>query len=390
MALLLVLSSMYAFGGCNQGGNDLYSGIVISQEQPHTQETEAYAETVIFSMLKSALGIEPNDKATEKMQGIAKDIQNILASAPLHDELYLKVMQKVEQEGEAVLDEVMAKGAKGLEATKAMYLDLSSMVGVDYVGGVLYDLCAYFYQYQYDQNMANYEKYGYTYLKLDAEKYQTGKQALENGIGKDNFITVLKSGFAFADLFFGGGMQSEQFSTFTDMEILLFIQGLDLSSLSLTEEGWQLVLSRGVPNEGGMYAMKLLTLLKTHDLSEGAKVLDYGTKLLSNAMNRWTEADVALLRGGDISAMIQKTFQRFDEADWALFENMTTLSIHTEQYDALAVETYGEAYLQYKNTATVFTLTELRAAVGQENFENVLRGYIAGISPAISYGMQHD
>ena len=70
MALLLVLSSMYAFGGCNQGGNDLYSGIVISQEQPHTQETEAYAETVIFSMLKSALGIEPNDKATEKMQGI--------------------------------------------------------------------------------------------------------------------------------------------------------------------------------------------------------------------------------------------------------------------------------------------------------------------------------
>ena len=392
---MLATACMYSFCGCNQEeSSDLYSGIVISQEQPHTQETEAYAETVIFSMLKYAVqqkaGVEPNDKIIEKLKGIAKDIQAVTASVPLHDSLYRTFMEKVESGGKAVVDEVLANGEKGFDATKSMYLDLSSIVGVDYVGGTLYELCVYFYQYQYTQNMENYEKYGYTYMKLDAEKYQAEKQALENGVGKNNFITILKSGFAFADLFFYNGISAEQFASFTDAEVLTFIQALDISSLSVTEEGWQLLLSRAIPNEGGMYAMKLLNLMKQHDLSEGAKALDCGMKLLANAKARWTETDVAHLRTGDISAVIQTAFERFNDADWALFERMTTIKVNEEYYDTLAVETYGEAYLQYKEDLTVYTLTELRSAVGQEDFDKVLRGYIAGISPAISYGMGND
>ena len=227
-------------------------------------------------------------------------------------------------------------------------------------------------------------------MKLDAEKYQAEKQALENSIGKINFITVLKNGFAFADLFFGEGMESEQFSAFTNLEILTFLRGLDISSLSITEAGWQLVLSRGIPDEGGRYAMKLLQTVKTYDLAEGATALECAVKLLSNTISRWTETDVALLRNGDVSALIQTAFQRFDETDWALFQRMTTLNLHTEYYDTLALETYGEGYLQYKNDLTVYTLADLRAAVEQTEFDNVLRGYIAGVSPAISYGMQYD
>lgn len=389
-ALLLATISACAFCGCNDnGGEASYSGIVISQEQAHSKQTAAYAESVIFSMLKHASVIQ-SDKVYEKLRKIAKDVQAVMANTPIHEELYLALIEKLETDGGAVIDELASKGKNGLTATKSMYLDLSSLVGVEYVGSVLYDIGVYFLQYQYEQNIEKYNKYGYNYLKLDAEKYQADKQTLENGIGKENFITVLKSGFAFADLFFGDGMNSEQFTTFTDTEILTFVQGLDLSSLSVTEAGWQLIFSRVVPNDGGMYALKLLNAIKDFDLNEGAKVLECVVKLLSNSINRWTETDAALLRAGDISAMVGLAFERFDEADWTLFETMATQQFELEQYDTLAVETYGEAYLQYKENLTARALTDLRAAVGQENFDEVLKEYIAGVFPAISYGGNDD
>ena len=73
--LLLALTCACAFCGCNRdGGSDPYSGIVISQEQPYSKETEEYAETVIFSVLKNVVGVEPNEKLTEKLKGLAKDV----------------------------------------------------------------------------------------------------------------------------------------------------------------------------------------------------------------------------------------------------------------------------------------------------------------------------
>lgn len=399
-ALLLALACTCALCGCDQGAtSDSYSGIVISQEKPHSTETEAYAETVIFSVLKYATqkktGIEPNDTAVQKLKDISKNIQTIMVSSPIHEDVYRAFMEKVESAGNAVVDEVCAYTENGytdngFAAAKALYLDLSSLAGADYVGGTLYDLCAYLYQYKYDEAMANYDKYGYSYLKLDAERYQAEQTVLKNEIGKTNFITALKSGFAFADLLLGEGVQSDKLSAFTDTEILLFIQGLDVSSLSVTEAGWQLILSHALPNEGGRYAMKLLGLLKQYNLAEAAKIAKLGVKLLSNAIAKMTETDAALLREGDFLALIQSVYARFDESDWALFEEMTTLPIQTEYYDALAVETYGETYLYYKENLTVYALTDLRSAVGQDNFYDVLRGYIAGISPAFSYGMQND
>ena len=50
-ALLLAAACVCAFCGCNnEGDEDSYSGIVISQEQPHSKTTAAKAESVIFSM----------------------------------------------------------------------------------------------------------------------------------------------------------------------------------------------------------------------------------------------------------------------------------------------------------------------------------------------------
>ncbi len=391
LLLALTCACACAFCGCNRdGGSDPYSGIVISQEQPYSKETEEYAETVIFSVLKNVAGVEPNDKLTEKLKGIAKDVQEIMAKTPIHDTLYRAMLERLEADGADVIKEVQAKGAEGFVKTKSMYLELSSMLGASYVGGILYDLSLYYCQYQHDQNIANYEKYGYSYMKLDAEQYKWERQTLEEGIGKVNFTTLIKSGLAFADLFLGSGLQSEQVASFTDAEILTFIKGIELSSLSLTEEGWQLVFSRAAVSDGQAYSIGLLNLMKEHNLAEGAKALECGVKLLSNSINRWTEAEAELLRSRDVSGLLQRSFESFEDADWDLFKSMTNLNLKDESYDALAIETYGEGYLHYKENLTVYNLEELKKAVGQEHFNNVLKGYVAGISPAISYGMSHD
>ena len=395
--LLLACIAACGFCGCRQEAQSgEQSGILISQEKAHDKETEAYAQSVVFSMLKYATqkktGVSLNEKTLQKLEGLAKDVQTVLANNPLNDELYRTFMEKVEHGGKAAIDEVLAYTEKDGEeksftAIKTLYLDLSSTVGADYVGGSLYDLGVYFYQYRYEEAMANYEKYGYTYLKKDAEKYQAEQTALMSGVGKANFTTVVKSGFAFADLAFGEGMQAEQIAAFTDAEVLTFVKKLGLDTLTVNEDGWQWLLSYMIPDDGGRYEVKLAKLLKEYDLSEAARSVKISTELLSSIVNKLEEKDVAYLREGDFSSWGQSVFQRFDEADWALFEEMTTLNLHLEYYDALAAETYGAAYVQYKESLTVFTLADLQAAVGTDNFYNVLRGYIAGISPAFSYGM---
>ena len=91
-----------------------------------------------------------------------------------------------------------------------------------------------------------------------------------------------------------------------------------------------------------MYALKLLNAIKEHDFAEGAKALECAVKLLANAIERWTEEDAALLRSGDVSALIRLAFERFEDADWALFEGMTNQNFEKEKYDVLLNVRLGE------------------------------------------------
>lgn len=391
-AILLALTCVFAFFGCDNKqpkGNDT---IVISQEKNHSKQTEEYAESVILSILKYAVqkktGVTPNDVMVEKLTERAISVQAIMASTPIHEDVYKEFMACIKVHGNSVVDAVLDYDESDFSAIKEAYLDLTSVVGSDYLGGVLYDLLEYTYQYKYEQAMLDYEEYGYSFLLLDAKRYQLEQAILKSDVGKTNFTIALKNAFAFADLFLSKGVQSEQLSAFTDTEILLFIKSLDISSLTITDAGWQLLLSYAIPSDGDVYASKLLALMKQHDLSELASGLNKCVKLLSNSVIRWNEYDASLLRNGDFYALMQSSFKRFDNEDWKLFESITTCEFEREHYEALAMETYGEAYVQYKQNLAVFTLDDLKTAVNEENFYEVLRGYVAGISPAFSYGME--
>ena len=84
-AVLIAMFCTCAFVGCRAKADSApYSGIAISQENTHSHETEAYAKSVIFSVLKYAThkktGIQPNDVTVEKLKKMG---MNIVTEIPL-------------------------------------------------------------------------------------------------------------------------------------------------------------------------------------------------------------------------------------------------------------------------------------------------------------------
>jgi hypothetical protein len=145
-----------------------------------------------------------------------------------------------------------------------------------------------------------------------------------------------------------------------------------------------------LPEKGEDYVAKLLATIKAQDMFVAAAVMADGMALWAKAMRTVDVTQIAYLRAGEYANLLHSAFIKFDEEDWHVFERMTTHTLHGDLYDELALQTYGEEYIAYKKNLQVATLAQVKAAVGGEAFHQTLRAYIAGISPAISYGMNYD
>jgi len=404
--LYLLLAALFTanFCGCQkadkEGGSSLQNGVVISQEAPYSAETQGYAKRVLFSLLqhyaqKNAIGNLP-EATVKELETVSTEIGDLLSQKPVSEGIYVALIETLEKKGKSVVDEVVSyrKGeSSALTETKVLYLSLSALLGSDYVGGVLYDLYGYQYDRDYKKTMANYEKYGYSFLLEDAKVLDTERQILRKEIGERNFSSVLKMSFAFVELFFGEGFTSAQFASFTDTEIVTFLQKLGLSSLSLTKEGWGLILSKALPEENitaeDSYGVKLIkTAKKAGDIPSIAAVMGDFVKLTATAVDKLEEKDVDSLRKGEYNNILHSVFSKFDETDWMCFSNVTACNLSVESYEEVAFNEYGKKYETYRAGMRSLTLEQLKAAVGQDAFYDSLKGYIAGISPAFSYGME--
>ena len=402
----LLLSIVFAgtFCGCEEKGGEsassVQNGVVISEETPYTEEVQGYAKGVVFSLLEyytqKTVVVNLPTATVEKLKRISADICDLMAKTPVSEPLYRAFIDALDKQGKTVIDEVIAyrKGeGSSLETAKTLYMTSASLLGADLVGEILYGICVYKYDYDYEKKNVDYEKYGYAFLLEDAKLLDAERKTLQNGIGKENFLSVIKIAFAFSELFFGGGFQSDKFSSFTDAEMLTFVKKLGLSTLNVTNEGWNLILSKAI-SDGAIaaddpYALKILkTMKKTGDIAAVSTVMQDVAKLLSDTVEKLDETDAALLRNGDREKLICLLFAKFDETDWARFERVTECDFAVESYEEVAVDTYGENYENYKAGMRSLTLEQLKAAAGQDDFYDSLKGYIAGISPAFSYGME--
>jgi hypothetical protein len=199
---------------------------------------------------------------------------------------------------------------------------------------------------------------------------------------------LLRGALSVASLWCGEGLAEENVSRFTDEELLTFIKKIDLS-LELSDEGWGIVLRHLAPQiSSGKAADFVDAALKNGDAEEITAVMNSFSRLLSSVQHSLTIDSIKHLRNGEEEQLVSRIFQLFEDDEWQLFAEITSVSLNSSDYEKFCGENYGDDFKNYKNGLATVTLDELKDSVGKDNFYESLEGYVGGISPALSYGMR--
>ncbi len=397
IALLLLISTVVlSLFSC--GKKTPQEGILISPESAYSAPAKLCAHSTFYKLLehytKQSTGVKTLPKPTQaRLNSVAQNMAAITEEKPINELLFLEAMMALSEQGPDVIDELLLYKSThegGLSKTRALYLSLTRILDSEAIIDTLYRLLLYGYDYSYKDAMAKYNQYGYMQHLADAERIDKERTAFSEQIGREGFEAVFLHLLVGSDLFLSDALSSEQFSAFTDMEILLFLQSLELSETQIQDGGWELILGKILPAEASdSYVSKIsAALLSSGDYKNLAAVMNDATALFAAVSDRLTEREIALLRSGDRAAAIGALMQRFTENDFARLSRITALSLDKAIYHEIALQTYGAEYAAYANEIQPIDMAALRASLGQSTFYESLEKYVAGISPAFSYGMR--
>ena len=385
--------------GCVERAPTVQNGLVVtpSIREPYSTETEEYAQEVLYDLLaqyfrKTVMQILP-ETIMQKLRAQAVNIQKITADASLPEAQYVQCMQFLESHVDEYTDALsrLEKGERvegDFETLKQAYTNLVSKMGADALGATIYALCIYRYDYEYETCMERYEKYGYAYLKADAEALAQDKKILQEEVGQDNFASVMQMGCLLSNLFFGGAFEEGRLASFTDHEILALLQEPSFSSIKISEKGWELLLSYlqiTLPSES-YFGKLFLKACENGDIYVFSMQMENFLKLLSSIQKELTIEQTVYLKENKTKKVISSIFASFGAEEWGLFEEITTLDLHKADYEEIAESLYGEGYQNYRDKVNTSSLDDLKNMAGTDDFLEGFKGYVAKISPAIAYG----
>ena len=401
LSLLLVMALLLSLFGCGKGTeppDTVQDGIVISPEAPYSEETVLYAEETLYPLIlrfAKNRGLFLTQSMKTHYRGVAAEVAAITAASPVAESLYISAMDAIRAHGEAVVDELCAymDGEGGaLTETAALYRSLVSLFDSEAVLTVFYDLLLYSYDYRYKDAMEKYVQYGNRKFKQQAEDLQAEKRVITDEIGKDAFCMTVGQTLALTDLLVGGALESEQFDTFSNEELLAFVRRLEIRPLTIGDKGWELLLGKAAPakqNDAESYAMKLLACAKSEgDIPAIAGVCNDLSAVGAAVISHLSAAEIALLRAGNYEGALSAVLSRFSDAEWECLKRVRGVSLDSEAYHAVALKVYGDPYAAYSESLVPLTAEELRDRIGTENFYESLERFVGGISPAFSYGMK--
>jgi len=393
LAFLLAGTLVFPFVSCRSNTDEEQEeGISIEEDAPYSDEALAYAEQTIHTLVLYTYRKMVFDKIPENVEArlaeYAHRLCKITAASPVSEAQYRSVIDLLAQEGQGVIDELVAFRAgrsKQCEKTRALYLELTSVFGADRVASMLYDSCLLIYDARYERTMEKFEAYQYPWYQDEADALLDEKDVFEKSVGKESFSALVRCSIAMAEL-----LSSEPGNisgSFSDAEILEVIRHLDLSEIRVDESGWKLLIPYILKrNDSTTYRAKFCKALQeSGDVDQIALVMNSALELLATVTERLVPADIALLREGKREELLSSVFSRFDDRDWELFKFVTSVSFSNETYHGLAIEAYGKAYSEYLASIRQVDFDELRASVGKQEFYQNLSDYLAAICPAISY-----
>ena len=390
-SFLLACMAPLSLVGCSRPVEETQTGIIISPDVEYSDAALERAENVIYGLLLhyTEKTVKPDlpEATIEKLRRISGEVCSVIATVPLAEEKFLELLRIFEDSGDEVISELISDG-ECRDKLLELYSEICAAVGHDYVGRVLYRILEYSLDYRYEKRMNEYQKYGFLYLLEEAKSAAEDKAVLVREIGEDNFLEFIRGAISVAGLWLGGGFDFEKSAKFSDEEILVFLSKIDFS-LELSDEAWQVLLSRGLPFVFAGDGLGFFdTSLKNGDIDKLSCVMNAITRFISSVQKSLTTDDIALLRRGEREKLAESVFSRFSDDDWADFAVATSTDFAREDYERICLEKYGSEYEVYASSISPITLSELREAVLRENFYESLERYVGGISPAFSYGMR--
>ena len=395
LLILLAVSMVLPTVGCQpvQSEKEQHQPIKIEEDPAYSDETMLWAEQTIFSLVlytyRNAVMDRISEKTEARLKSYAHRICQITAAKTIPEEQYRSVIALLEITGvgNPVINELCAlqKGeATTIEKTRAFYLELVYAFGADCVASMMYEGCLLIYDARYEKAVERLEEYQYPWYQEEVDAVAAERAVFAEGIGEESFSTLLRFSTAIAELLAVNPEELPQM--FSDAEILDMVRRLDMSKIHITQEGWELLLSKTPQLKENPYFESLVQAFKeSDDLSCVAAVMNDAVALLSSVLNGLASEDLANLRAGEWEEFMTAVFSRFDDDDWELFTSITSGSLANEKYSALAVGEYGEAYLEYLSSIEQVDVKTLRASVDDANFCQNLFNYLAAICPAISY-----
>ena len=393
MSIVLLTVMLISMVSCNEDNENQINGIKITEDAPYSENALESARRTVRSLIenyyKSVISQNIPENMANKISIMTDRIVEITAEKPMSEDTYLDFIGELHENGDDAISEFITfkeTGEGGLEKTKELYLTLSSMLGSDYVGETLYEIILYVYDYKYEDRMTKYLQYGYSYLKSEAEQLSNEKAVLVNEVGKAKFSDALRLSLAMSEIFLGGAFESDKMSSFSNKEILAFLQSLGISEMDISAEGWALFLSKVLPEYAGeSYSSKLLAKIKENgDISVLKYVVLYTVDSL-NVIEKLSADDIFVIREGGKIQKLELIFSKFGDKEWENIEKIGALEFKNEEYDQIATKLYGREYEEYVNSLQPVTVEQLRLSVGEEGFYDMLTNYLATICPAFGY-----
>lgn len=395
MLLLLttVSLSLFSCGGKPQPKE----GIVITPEVEYNFATKSYAQDVVYKCLeyytkKLNGGTAVSQSEKKRLTTRAARITEEIMKKPIDELVFLDVLVTVQSLAPTAIDELFAyskTGVKKFTAARTLYFKLTDLAGADAVLDTYYRLAVYSYDYRCKDAAADFKLYGTDKCKERLERLQKEKAVLDT-LGQEQFESLFLQSLVLTDFFFSETLSEDLLSSFTDSEILLFLKNLDISEATVGTAGWELALEKILPSTGAdSYASKIgAALLSNGDYKNLAKVMDDVSALFASVCKSLTETEIALLRSGDRAGAMQMILRKFTEDDFARLARIAAISIDKEAYHSIALAFYGEDYAAYAASISPIGTEALRASLETTTFNESLEKFVAGVSPAFSYGMR--
>lgn len=407
IVLMLCLVLVLPFSACKNKESDLTNGITVEPDKvvEYSDYTVSLSKRAIYGFLCEYHAQVGNTVLSEKelsrYEKMSEDIQKIIASENIKESDYKEYFESLEKSKKnyAVSLGKVNKGTsteEDINTLKSAFNGVVALWGADAVGGVAYSLALYRYDCKYEDDLSLYEYYknkqedkeqlAEKYLE-SANKAKEDKMVLETEVKKENFISVSKLAVFVGELFFGGGMNGGFLSSLTEQEIALILTEPDFSGISVTDKGWELLLSLGGEGIADEYAKKLFRVLeRTGDISVFAKEMQKAVRLITSVQKSVDKDMAKRLKDGDTDGFVSLVFERFTKENWSDFSAVTSVDINREEYNKAATEFYGKEFTDYVGGLTAYDLQDLKNAVGKEDFTKVLKGYLSGVCPAFTYG----